>query len=164
MKDPDFRALNVRSLIVCAAVTLLSACSTPSAKHAGPPYVRKVDYYSAAPQMRAFAERARQTGDQMYPSVCALLTDGNSNFPPQFDICFKKKLPRMRAGEARMTQICLSSQYLEQFKENPAALDEMVVHEMAHVAQHYYRPIIGRLAVVDPHPPSCWQEGIADYV
>jgi Peptidase of plants and bacteria len=64
----------------------------------------------------------------------------------------------------RMTQICLSSQYLEQYKENPAALDEMVVHEMTHVAQHYYHPIIGRLVVVDSHPPSCWQEGIADYV
>ena len=163
MKDSAFRALNVPSLIVCGAVIFLTACSTPSAKHAGPSYVRKVEF-SEAPQMKALAERARQTGNQMYPSVCALLADGNWDFPPQFDICFKKKLPRMRTGEARMTQICLNTQYLEQFKENPAALDEMVVHEMAHVAQHYYRPIIGRLVVVDPHPPSCWQEGIADYV
>jgi hypothetical protein len=108
MKNPAFRALDVPSLVVCAGVTLFSACSTPSGKHAGPPYVRKVDY-SAVPQMKALAERARQTGNQMYPRVCALLADGDWDFPPQFDICFKKKLPRMRTGEARLTQICLNS-------------------------------------------------------
>jgi hypothetical protein len=70
----------------------------------------------------------------------------------------------MHGGEARFSQVCLNTQYLEQFRENPAVLDQALVHEMAHVAQHYYRPIIGRWLVVDPQPPFCWQEGIADYV
>jgi hypothetical protein len=163
MKDSAFRALKLPSFAAGVAVLFMNACSTPSAKRAGPPYVRKVEF-SGAPQIRALAERARQTGDQMYPGVCALLADGNWDFPSHFDICFKKRLPRMRSGEARMTQICLNNQYLQQFKENPATLDEMVVHEMAHVAQHYYRPIIGRWVVLTPRPPFCWQEGIADYV
>jgi hypothetical protein len=83
MKDSTSRALNVQSLVACAAVTLLTACSTPSSKPAGPAYVGKVDF-SAAPQMKALAERARQTGNQMYPSVCALLADGNWDFPLMF--------------------------------------------------------------------------------
>lgn len=163
MKDPTCRALTLPSFAAGVAVLCLSACSTPSAKPAGPSYVRKVEFGGPS-QTKALAERARKTGDQMYPSVCALLADGNWDFPSQFDICFKKELPQMRTGEARMTQICLNSHYLNQFQENPATLDEMVVHEMAHVAQHYYHPIICRLVVFDPHPPSCWQEGIADYV
>jgi hypothetical protein len=125
--------------------------------------VRKVDY-SAAPLLKAVAERARQIGNQLYPAVCALLADGDWNFPPQFDICLKRKLPHMRFGETRIVQVRLSAQYLEPLKDDPAALDQMLVHEMAHVAQHYYRPLLGRLLVLSPHPPSCWEEGIADYV
>ncbi len=162
MKNSAFRALNLPSFAAGVGVLFLSGCLTPSPKLAGPPYVRKVEF-SGAPQVTALAERARHTGDQMYPGVCALLADGDWNFPSHFDICFKKKLPRMRTGEARLTQICLNGQYLEQFKENSAILDEILVHEMAHVAEHYYRPIIGRWVVLTPRPPSCWQEGIADY-
>jgi hypothetical protein len=35
---------------------------------------------------------------------------------------------------------------------------------MVHVAQHYYRSIIGPWLVWNPRAPSFWQEGIADYV
>jgi hypothetical protein len=35
---------------------------------------------------------------------------------------------------------------------------------MAHVAQHYYRKILGRWLIADPRPPTYWAEGIADYV
>jgi hypothetical protein len=104
MKGLGLRALNAPSLILCAGLALLSACSTPSPKLAGPTYVHKVEF-SGAPQIKALAKRARQTGNQMYPSVCALLADTNWDFPSHFDICFKKKLRRMRTGEARMTQI-----------------------------------------------------------
>jgi hypothetical protein len=157
------RARPVLFLVVCAAVTLLTACSTPLTKHAGPTCVRKVDF-SVAPDAKALAEHARQTGTQMYPAVCALLADGDCEFPAQFDICLKKQLRGMRSGEARVTQICLNAQYLPQFTEKPGVLDQALVHEMAHVAQHYYRPIIGRWVVTTPRPPFCWQEGIADYV
>ena len=163
MTPTGLHALQVQSFVVCAAVTLLSGCSTPSGKQAGSPYVRKVDY-SAAPRAQALVERARQIGNRMYPEVCALLADSNWDFPRQFDICFKKKLRHMRTGEARITQICLNAQYVELLKDNPAALDQTLVHEMAHVAQHYERPLIGRLVALNSNPPSCWQEGIADYV
>src|SRR5512141_928292 len=115
MKDPDTGVLKVEFLFLCVAVTLLGACSTPSARHAASPCVRTVDF-SAAPDAKALAERARQIGNQLYPHVCALLADGSWDFPQQFDICFKKKLRGMRTGEARITRICLNAQYLEQFK------------------------------------------------
>ena len=119
MKDFVARLFAAPSLVACVAVTLLSACSTPAAKRAGQPYVRKVDY-RASPQMKTLAEHARQTGEQMYPAVCALLADGNWEFPRQFDICFKKTLRGMRTGEARTTQVCLNAQYLDKTLQRTA--------------------------------------------
>jgi hypothetical protein len=95
---------SMQCFVACVAMAFLSACSSPSSEHAGLPCVRKMDN-SATPQTRVFARRARQTGDQMYPGVCALLAEGDWDFPSNLDIRFKKNLPRMHTGEPRPRQI-----------------------------------------------------------
>jgi hypothetical protein len=162
MDSALLRPIRSASAAVGLMIALLTACSTASAKPPVSTSVRKVDC-SAAPNLEVLAERARQAGNRYYPSICALLADGDCTSPQQLDICFKKKLPHGHAGEARVTQVCLNLQYLEMFKD-PGALDYFVVHEMAHVAQHYEHPIIGRLVMYDANRPFWWQEGIADYV
>jgi hypothetical protein len=156
------RSVRRGSLTASLSLALLSGCSTPSAKPAAAGPVRRVDC-SAAPDLKALGQRARETANRFYPAVCALLADGECDLPQSFDISFKKKLPHRHSGEARLTEICLNLQYREQFKD-PANLDFLVVHEMTHVAQRYYRPIIPGLVVYNANPPFAWQEGIADYV
>jgi hypothetical protein len=64
-----------------------------------------------------------------------------------------------------MTEIRLGVSDLDEHSERDLAyFDHVLIHEMAHVAQHYSRPFIGRWLVFTSHPPSCWREGIADYV
>ncbi|HVM47787.1 MAG TPA: basic secretory protein-like protein [Candidatus Acidoferrum sp.] len=157
------RSLNLTATKAAGlALAFLSACSTPRTNQPAAASVRKVDC-SAAPNLGPIAERARQTANQYYPSLCALLADGECDFPPQVDICFKRRLPHAHSGEARLTQVCLNLEYLEAYKD-PATLDYLLVHELTHVAQHYTRPVMGGFLMYTPNAPSCWQEGIADYV
>lgn len=100
----------------------------------------------------------------MYPQVCALLSEGDTRFPQQFDICIKRRLGSGNAGETRIRKICLDGHWIEQMQQDSAVMDQLLTHEMAHVAQDYYRPIIGRWLMWAPDAPAWWQEGIADYV
>lgn len=164
MKNSIPLASNIHRLCVCISMMALCSCSTLSTPQMVESLsVHKVDF-SDAPEMKVFADRARQIGNEMYPKVCALLADGDSEFPRRFDISFKKRLPHGDSGETRITQICLNASYFNVLQDNPAAFDQMLIHEMAHVAQHYYRPLIGKWMTLNPHPPSCWEEGIADYI
>src|SRR6266404_2736148 len=148
-------------VVTCLGVTLCS-CSTPSRKPAENLSVRKVDF-SAASQ-KDLAERARQIGDQMYPKVCALLSDGKYQSPSGFGIEVKPQLPNGNLGQTRLRTILLNGDCLDEFQNEPGLLEGVLVHEMGHVAQHYYRPIIGRWLVSTHHPPVYWVEGIADYI
>jgi len=152
-----------RSLEACVALVLLSSCATSSHNPAPCSFVRKVDF-SAAPEYEAFAGHVREVGNQMYPQVCALLSDGKTSFPQHFDVCLKPKLPNGNPGETRMSGIYLDTSYLENGEDDLPYFDHVLIHEMAHVAQHYARPIIGSWVVYTSRPPNCWQEGIADYV
>src|SRR5262249_28508097 len=113
---------------------------------------------------KALAERAKQIGNQMYPRVCALLSDGKCQSPPSFDIQVKPRLPNGNMGQTRLRTILLNAEYIEQFQNEPELLEGVLVHEMGRVAQHYYRPIIGHWLVSTHRPPVYWVEGIADYV
>ncbi len=142
---------------------LLTSCSTPSHTVSGSACVRSMKF-SAAPQAQVLGPPLLQAADQWYPAVCALLDDGHSQSPRQFDICVKKRLPNDNLAETRIGQICLNAAYLDFLKQDPALLEPVLVHEAVHVAQHYYRRIIGRCLVYDPGAPAYWREGIADYV
>src|SRR6266542_6306843 len=50
--------------------------------------VRKVDF-SEAPEAKELAEHARRIGIEVYPKILALLADGASKLPRQFDIVLK---------------------------------------------------------------------------
>jgi hypothetical protein len=162
--NPDPFIKLIRRSFVCLGAMLLCSCSTVSTGPVkGNVSVRKVDY-SDAPEMKAYADRARQIGNEMYPKVCALLADGNPEFPQQFDIYFKKHLADGHTGETSITWIRIDAENVAMSKDNPGGFEHNLIHGMAHVAQHYYQPIVGRWLVLTPHPPACWEQGIADYV
>ena len=164
MTTPIPAGLKILGFFIGAGLLLLCSCSTMATRNVpADSSVRQVDF-RAAPEMKIFAGRVRQVGDEMYPRICALLAESNSTFPRQFDVCFKQHLARGQYGEAEITQIRLSAAAYQEFTNNPAFLDALLVHEMAHVAQHYFRPLLGGWLVVHHHPPPCWTEGMADYV
>ena len=148
----------VRLVSVVAATVCLYGCAsgrlTLANKSTGADKasVCKVDF-SEAPGMKELAERARQLGNEVYPKILTLLADDTSKLPQHFDIVFKKHTWRGNPGVTLGTRIRLNAEWLT---KNPASLEMVLVHEMAHVAQHYkwYRRY-----KIPPH----WHEGIADY-
>jgi hypothetical protein len=143
-------------------IALCTSCSTP-ARQASQSVVRKLNQ-GTTPRPQTLAENARKTADSTYPAIRGLLANGDSTAPRQFDIVFKPNLRSGRLAETRLDQIYVNKQYLQQFEDERGVFEEVLVHEMTHVAQHYYRRIIGRWLVADPRPPVYWVEGIADYV
>ncbi|HEV7924454.1 MAG TPA: basic secretory protein-like protein, partial [Verrucomicrobiae bacterium] len=145
--------------------------------------VRSVDVRDA-PEAQALAERARQIGNDVYPQIRALLDDGKSYLPRQFDIIFREHLgPPKSDGENEPSGVaCRETVFLNAgwFIDHPEALEHVMIHEMAHVAQNYphfaYRHVwqwcAHYLAFTAAHPfrsyppaePTYWTEGIADYV
>jgi hypothetical protein len=162
MKCPDLIARYAWCAFACVGMACLSSCSSPSVDQSNDSPVRKV-VAGQNPRTHAVAERARKIADLHYAAICALLDDGHSDFPKQFDICFTQTANGNMA-QTRLDQIRLNAEYLDEFENEPGTLDQVVVHEMTHVAQHYYRPIIGRWLINNPRPAKFWVEGMADYV
>jgi len=116
--------------------------------------VRIVDA-SEVPKLKGLCEQARRFGNEMYPKIVALFSDGSSTLPQQFDIVFKQQVDKAdHGGMAIGTRIYLNGSELI---KNPGNLEVLLIHEMAHVAQAYkwyrWRKI-----------PMFWKEGIAAYV
>jgi hypothetical protein len=147
---------------VPAATILCGGCVSSQHRGTKTEYVRSVDC-SEAPEMKDWTERARRVGDDLYPQVCALLAEKGSRFPQQLDICFKKHLQKGRSGEAGITQVYINAEWAAQFQNDPVVFDQLIVHEMTHVAQAYQHRLFGGLLYWMPQTPSCWQEGMADY-
>jgi hypothetical protein len=132
-----------------------------------------------APEAQALAERARQIGNDVYPQIRALLDDGKSYLPRQFDIVIREHLG---AGNEPSGVACRETVFLNAgwLIDHPEAVEHVMIHEMAHVAQNYpnfaYRHVwqwcAHYLAFTAAHPfrsyppaePTYWTEGIADYV
>jgi len=116
--------------------------------------VRKVDF-NEAPELKEVAGRARHIGNEMYPKVLAIVAEDTSKLPQQFDIVFKKHFKPGDPGRTQGSRIWLDAEWLA---NNPAYLDRVLLHEMAHVTQdvRWYRGISNKSV--------CWGEGIADYV
>jgi hypothetical protein len=150
---------------------------------AGRESVRKVEMRDA-PDARAFVEHARRLGDDVYPQILDLLSDGTADAPKQLDIIFREHLhlPQFSAGDeaggcALHSTVLLNTGFLCLHPEN---FDALLVHEMAHVAQNYphfayphawqwYAHWLGFKAThpfrnYPPLGPTYWAEGIADYV
>jgi hypothetical protein len=142
---------------------LMAAClcgcatsqSTGPARSTTPekPYLRRLDY-SKAPEAKEFAERAERFANEVYPQVCSLLLEDTSRAPPQFDLTFKRRLSGDNRGLTVGSKIYLNAGW---FTNNPASLETVLVHELAHVAQAYWwLPWFST--------PRYWQEGMADFV
>jgi hypothetical protein len=117
--------------------------------------VRNVDFREA-PEMRDLAERARRTGDEVYPKILVLLADETTKSPRQFDIVFTRRLKSFAAGATQGSKISLNAAWLAL---HPEDLDQLLAHEMTHVAQKYrFAPFYRTRA------PAWWEEGIASYV
>lgn len=122
--------------------------------------VRKVNF-KEAPEMKDVAAEVRRVGNEMYPRVLALLSDGESKLPQQFDVVFKKRLPEDYPASTVGKKVYInahsftpSSTNREFLHQNPGLIRTILIHEMAHVAQQYKRS----------RAPLFWREGIADYV
>lgn len=121
--------------------------------------IRRIEF-SGAPELRDLAERVRKIANENYPKICAALSDGTYRPPRQFDIIFKPHVDGEHEAATRGTTIYLSTEWLATnhaglvFDENsPTNLEQVLVHEMGHVAQQY-----GAKASYG------WTEGVADYV
>jgi hypothetical protein len=128
-------------------------------------FVRSVDV-SDAPEMKEFAERARQIADENYPKILMVLGEDPQKCPRQIDIIFKKHLqyngPAVKGpvpSYAAGARISLSAEFLLEnstnanaYERNSTNLPLFLTHELAHVAQQY-----------PPRVPFHWQEAIADY-
>ena len=68
---------------------------------------------------------------------------------------------RLEAAGTSMPKIRISGitvhRIREQMQQELAAMDQLLTHEMAHVAQNYNRPIIGRWLMWAPDMPAWWQ-------
>ena len=139
------------ALYLCGCASGRPTVSTNNTQSGKAP-VRKVDF-SGAPEVKELAERTRQVGNEMYPRVLAVLADDTSKLPQQFVVVFKRRTWRGMPGVTLGTRIRLNAGWVA---KNPAGLDMVLIHEMAHVAEHYrwYNWL---------RTPSYWSEGIADY-
>jgi hypothetical protein len=122
--------------------------------------VRKVDFKDA-PEMKDLAAQIRQVGNEVYPEVLALLSDGKSNLPRQFDVVIKRRLPSDYPASSVGRKIYINAHSFtssgtdsEFLQRNPGLVRTILIHEMAHVAQQYKRS----------KAPLFWREGVADYV
>lgn len=123
-------------------------------------FVRKLDYHRT-PEAKDVAERIRTIADENYPKVCAILWDATNKVRDSFDITLKRKVRlfgKEETGVAFMHRIMLNKTIIA---DNLADLDFVIVHEMAHVAQDYWR---FPFHVFTPGDSDCWVEGMADYV
>jgi len=118
--------------------------------------VRAVEF-RGVPEIKEFAERARQVGNESYPKILALLSENPSEAPQQFSIIFRNHASvknLMNDGSGGFMQNGKIYLGLDWLTNTPAELDSYLVHEMTHVAQDYsWR-----------RTSACWTEGIADYV
>src|SRR5579862_8460378 len=100
--------------------------------------VRKLEY-GGKPEFKALAEQARQIGNELYPKVQELLSDGHTKLPGQFDIVIKQdysswQIDPLGHVSHKGTVIYLNGGALS-YQTNQ--LEGVLVHEMAHVAQRY---------------------------
>ncbi|MBA4149371.1 MAG: hypothetical protein H0X66_14750 [Verrucomicrobia bacterium] len=137
--------------------------------------IRKVEF-SRTPEIQPYAERARELGNEVYPKIVALLSDGSAGSPEQVDVRFKKRFSiffrydhtgkeRLGFVTARSKTVYINTTLLADLikssgrnlpQDDFLLFDKVFNHELVHVAQHY--------------PSSTfrnhrhWAEGIPDYV
>lgn len=134
--------------------------------------IRMVDF-SGSPELKPYAERVREIGNESYPKIVALLSDDSSELPKKVDVRFIKRFRMFgRDLEGNRTlgrvnpkgnTVYISVEVLNHLLatqsnriEGSRAFEQAFVHELAHVAQYYPRPTFRK--------HSYWAEGIADYV
>jgi len=143
----------------CAILGLACGCATFT-RTPGTNCARRVDF-SAARGTGALDANARTLANGLYPEVCALLSDGKTKFPAHFDLSLKP-IKTARTGETLFTEVVLNVDAAQRLNDDPGELKTVLAHELAHVAQHYWHPILGRWLMYDTSEPSYWTEGIAD--
>ena len=124
--------------------------------------VRRVNF-SKAPELKAFAERARDFGNAMYPKICALLLDDTARPPRQFDLIFAP-MKSQNTGEAHLEvrRIYINSDYLTNSPDLQDRFEKVFVHEMAHMATQFRRNPWA-FWKSEPAANKYWGESIADY-
>ncbi len=102
---------------------------------------------TAVPEMAAYGKRVKKVAEQWYPKIINMLPGDGFEAPRRVTIVFKEM---EGVAYTQNDQITCSAKW---FKERPEDVGA-VVHELAHVVQHY---------TTVPRP-GWLVEGIADYV
>jgi hypothetical protein len=120
------------------------------------PVVSKVDY-TAVPTLKDVAARAESFGNDTYPKICRLFGPEAAKAPQRFKI-FIRPLKSKNTGETYLEarQIYLNSNYLTNAATSSDILEQLLTHEMAHLALRHSAWRWRR-------PNANWEEGLADY-
>ncbi len=103
---------------------------------------------SKAPELADFAKKVQQVADQEYPKIIAMLPDDGYTPPMKIRIILDPTYSGVAATSG--TTIRMSTAYYQVHQDDLGS----VVHELAHVVQHYQ----GR------NNPGWLVEGVADWV
>lgn len=146
----------LRTFAFSSLVLAVSCSFGPRHIEAARPAVSRVDY-SAAPALKEVARHAEQFGDETYPKVCALFGAEGARAPKSFVIIFAP-LKSKNTGETYLEQrqIYLNSNYLTNGALSQDFLEQLLTHEMAHLALRHSAWRWRR-------PYANWEEGMADY-
>src|SRR5262245_20140441 len=130
----DKSRVNVHRLLTAfpffALAALLAGCAMPGGERdsTGGASVRthplrRVDFRKA-PELKEMADYAREFGDEMYPRVCQLVSNGQLPAPQQFDLIVKP-LSSRNTGETDLLtrKVYINSDYL--IRTNSAVQREM---------------------------------------
>jgi hypothetical protein len=122
----------------------------------------KIDF-SKVPDanVKSFLDHMRRTCNETYPKILTILGSDPSRAPKQFNIVLEKPtfFSLFQRGDYIGGRTVGTNIYLNYYWVgwNPAHLDMVLVHEMAHVAQNYNW-------ITSFRAPDYWREGMADYV
>lgn len=146
MRKPGLNAMRSCSGAIVGVAWLAAIASAGAGEPVQVAVVVRVDV-GEAPELAAWAERAKGLVEVWHPRIAELLASDGVRPPGEIKLVFKKEMQGVAATSG--TTITIAANWVKQHPDDYG----MVVHELTHAVQAYPRAEAGWLV-----------EGIADYV